>query len=57
VPRTLSGKKMELPVKKILLGTEAHKAASRDAMANPDSLDWFIALARQREAAAAVQGM
>ncbi|SNS79527.1 acetoacetyl-CoA synthetase [Noviherbaspirillum humi] len=53
VPRTLSGKKMELPVKKILLGMQADQAASRDAMANPESLDVFIDLARQRQAAAA----
>jgi acetoacetyl-CoA synthetase len=51
VPRTLSGKKMELPVKKILLGMEAAKVANRDAMANPDSLDYFTALAARRNAA------
>jgi acetoacetyl-CoA synthetase len=45
VPRTLTGKKMELPVKKLLLGHPPEKVASRDAMANPASLDYFIALA------------
>jgi acetoacetyl-CoA synthetase len=48
VPRTLSGKKMEVPVRKILLGHPAEKSASRDAMANPASLDWFVAFARDR---------
>jgi acetoacetyl-CoA synthetase len=46
VPRTLSGKKMEVPVRKILLGHPPEKAANRDAMANPGSLDWFVAFAR-----------
>ena len=38
VPYTISGKKMEAPVKKILMGTDPEKAASRDTMRNPDSL-------------------
>jgi acetoacetyl-CoA synthetase len=46
VPRTLSGKKLEVPVKRILTGTPAEVAASRGALANPDSLDAFEALAR-----------
>jgi len=46
VPRTLSGKKMEVPVRKVLLGQPAEKSANRDAMANPGSLDWFVAFAR-----------
>jgi acetoacetyl-CoA synthetase len=41
VPRTLSGKVLEIPVKKILSGTPAHQAASRDSLANPEALDWF----------------
>jgi acetoacetyl-CoA synthetase len=49
VPRTLTGKKLEVPVKKLLLGQPADKVANRDAMANPASLDWFVALARQRD--------
>jgi acetoacetyl-CoA synthetase len=48
VPRTLSGKKMELPIKKLLLGHPLEKVANRDAMANPASLDWFVAFARRR---------
>lgn len=53
VPRTLTGKKLEVPVKKLLLGQPADKVANRDAMANPDSLDWFADLARRRAAAGA----
>ncbi len=50
IPRTLSGKKMELPVKKLLMGADAASVLKRDAMANADSIDWFIDLARQRAA-------
>jgi acetoacetyl-CoA synthetase len=45
VPRTLSGKKLEVPVKKILMGTPPERAASRDSLANPEALDPFVALA------------
>lgn len=48
IPRTLSGKKMELPVKKLLMGADAAKVMNRDAMANAAAVDWFIDLARQR---------
>jgi acetoacetyl-CoA synthetase len=48
VPRTLSGKKLEVPVKRILLGLPAEQAASRDALADPASLEPFVALARRR---------
>ena len=48
VPRTLSGKKQELPIKKLLLGQPLGKVVNRDVMANPASLDWFVALANQR---------
>ena len=48
VPRTLSGKKMEVPVRKILLGHPIERSANPDAMANPASLDWFVAFARER---------
>lgn len=47
IPRTLTGKKMEVPVRKLLLGMAPEKAASTDAMANPASLAVFIDLARQ----------
>jgi acetoacetyl-CoA synthetase len=45
VPRTLSGKALEIPVKKILMGTPAEQAASRDSLANPAALDYFTQLA------------
>ena len=48
VPRTLSGKVLEVPVKKILTGTPPEKAASRDSLANPEALDWFVELAQKR---------
>jgi acetoacetyl-CoA synthetase len=48
IPRTLSGKKMELPVKKLLLGHAVDKIANPDAMANPDSLHWFVEFAVRR---------
>jgi acetoacetyl-CoA synthetase len=48
IPRTLSGKKQELPVKKLLLGQPLEKVVNRDAMANPASLDWYIAFAQKR---------
>ncbi|PWR17779.1 acetoacetate--CoA ligase [Zavarzinia compransoris] len=48
VPYTLTAKKMEIPVRKILMGWAPDKAASRDAMANPPALDAFIALAEDR---------
>jgi acetoacetyl-CoA synthetase len=50
VPRTLTGKKMELPVKKLFLGMPVEQVANRDAMANPDSLNYYMALAAQRAA-------
>jgi acetoacetyl-CoA synthetase len=45
VPRTLSGKVLEVPVKRILMGTPAEQAASRDSLANPAALDYFIEMA------------
>ena len=52
VPRTLTGKKLEAPVKRILRGDPAEKVASRDALADPGALDAFVALAAQRRAQA-----
>ncbi|KQW58216.1 acetoacetate--CoA ligase [Variovorax sp. Root411] len=51
IPRTLSGKKQELPIKKLLLGQPIEKVVNREAMANPGSLDWFVAFAAQRASA------
>jgi acetoacetyl-CoA synthetase len=47
VPRTLSGKVLEVPVKRILMGQPADKAASRDSLANPAALDYFVDLASE----------
>lgn len=47
IPRTLTGKKMEVPVRKLLLGADAAKVASPDAMANPASIDFFIQFREQ----------
>ncbi len=51
VPRTLSGKVLELPVKRILMGTPPEQAASRDSLANPKALDFFVSWAASRSAA------
>lgn len=48
IPTTLTGKKMEVPVRKLLLGDPVEKVASRDAMKNPDSIDWFADFAAKR---------
>jgi acetoacetyl-CoA synthetase len=47
IPRTLSGKILEVPVKRILLGADPAAVASRDSLANPDALDYFSARAWQ----------
>jgi acetoacetyl-CoA synthetase len=49
IPRTLSGKKQELPIKKLLLGQPLEKVINREAMANPGCLDWYVAFAADRE--------
>ena len=49
IPRTLSGKKQELPIKKLLLGQPLEKVVNKEAMANPQSLDWYVAFARERQ--------
>ena len=48
IPRTLSGKKQELPIKKLLLGQPIGKVVNRDAMANPGCLEWYVAFAASR---------
>jgi acetoacetyl-CoA synthetase len=48
VPRTLSGKKLEVPVKRILTGTPVESAAAKGALANPESLASFEQLAHGR---------
>ena len=49
IPRTLTGKKMELPVRKLLMGAAPEKVANPDAMADPHSLQFFIDYARLRQ--------
>jgi acetoacetyl-CoA synthetase len=49
VPRTLSGKVLEVPVKRILMGTPPEVAASRDSLANPAALDYFVEMANRLE--------
>ena len=51
VPRTLSGKALEVPVKRILMGTPAEQAASRDSLANPAALDYFAEMAARLRSA------
>ena len=52
VPRTLSGKKQELPIKKLMLGQPLEKVVNKDAMANPGCLDWYVEFALKRLAGA-----
>ncbi len=47
VPRTLSGKVLEVPVKRILMGTAISEAASKESLANPESLDYFAKLSEE----------
>jgi acetoacetyl-CoA synthetase len=56
VPRTLSGKVLEVPVKRILMGTAPAQAASIDSLANPRSLDYFVALADRLNKVSAARG-
>jgi acetoacetyl-CoA synthetase len=55
VPRTLSGKVLEVPVKRILMGVPASDAASVDSLANPRALDYFTELAQAFTAPASVR--
>jgi len=50
VPRTLTGKKLEVPVKKILAGANPEIVVATSSLANPDSLETYAALARERAA-------
>jgi acetoacetyl-CoA synthetase len=45
VPKTLSGKKMEVPIKRILAGAPVDEVVSRGAMSSPGSIDYFVGLA------------
>jgi acetoacetyl-CoA synthetase len=48
IPATLTGKKMEIPVRRLLMGEPIEKVASKDAMKNPAALEWFAEFARER---------
>jgi acetoacetyl-CoA synthetase len=41
LPRTLTGKTLEIPVKRLLQGADIDRVASRDSLANPAALEWF----------------
>ena len=49
IPRTLSGKVLEVPVKRLLMGAPVEQVASRDSLANPKALDWFAEFALDRQ--------
>jgi acetoacetyl-CoA synthetase len=48
IPRTLSGKVLEVPVKRVLMGDPPDKAASRESLQNPEAFDWFVDYAGSR---------
>ncbi|MFD1792432.1 acetoacetate--CoA ligase [Ochrobactrum teleogrylli] len=48
IPVTLTGKKMEIPVRRLLLGDKLENVANKDAMKNPSALDWFASFAAKR---------
>lgn len=47
IPRTLTGKKMEVPVRRLLLGAPAEKVAQPDTMSNPQRIAFFVQLAHE----------
>ncbi|MEJ7716537.1 MAG: hypothetical protein WKF31_00690 [Thermoleophilaceae bacterium] len=47
VPRTLNGKTLEVPVKKILMGKPIDEAANPDSLANPEALDYFARMSKE----------
>ena len=51
IPRTLTGKKLELPVKRIIGGTPVAEVVSRDALVDPAAIEPFAAFARERQRA------
>jgi acetoacetyl-CoA synthetase len=48
VPRNRTGKKLELPVKRVLLGAALDDVASREVLADPSSMDFFVSYAAAR---------
>ena len=49
IPRTLSGKKQELPIKKLMMGQALEKVINREAMSNPGCLDWYVDFAARHQ--------
>ncbi|WP_040226860.1 acetoacetate--CoA ligase [Bhargavaea cecembensis] len=49
IPKTLNGKKLEVPIRKLLLGFEAERMINADSMSNPESLPFFMELAKELE--------
>jgi acetoacetyl-CoA synthetase len=49
IPTTRTGTKMEVPVRRLLLGTAPEQAGNRSAMSDPDAFDFFVAYARQQQ--------
>jgi acetoacetyl-CoA synthetase len=47
IPKTITGKKLELPVKKLLLGHALEKVVNRDALAEPESIGWYVDFAER----------
>jgi acetoacetyl-CoA synthetase len=48
IPRTRTGKKLEVPIKRLLQGTPADDSLSRGSIAEPEALDWFVEFGKQR---------
>ena len=48
IPRTLSGKKLEVPIKRVMLGEPVERVVNLDAVANPASLEWYVRFAQTR---------
>ena len=47
IPRTLSNKKLEVPVKKILCGEPVERVLSSESLAEPGAINWFVEYARR----------
>jgi len=56
VPRTFSGKKLEIPIRKLLLGQPVDKVINKDTMGNPESVDYFVEFAKRLDQPAVVSG-
>ncbi len=56
VPRTLSGKALEVPVKRILMGQAPDEVVSRDSLANPEALDYFVGMAERQLGSNSMEG-